>query len=75
MSWEKHKFKRVGTGTGIESTITPTCSCGWTGRPEGAWNDWQHTNVAEQEQAHILNYTKDAEAAARTQQAGGEGET
>lgn len=47
-----HSFKREYKGEGIEQGITPTCSCGWKGREEFAWNDWQMTNVADQESQH-----------------------
>lgn len=50
------RCKREYTGEGIELGITPTCSCGWRGHTEYAWNDWQMTNVAEQEQAHARSH-------------------
>ena len=49
----EHKLKRLHTGKGITGKITPTCSCGWVGRGYEAHNDYQHTNVAEQEREHI----------------------
>lgn len=33
--------------------IQPVCSCGWGGRKEYAHNDYQHSNVLEQEEAHL----------------------
>lgn len=50
------RYKREYTGEGIEQGITPTCSCGWRGRTEYAWNDWQMTNIAEQEQEHARSH-------------------
>lgn len=49
----KYKMTRYTSGVGITSSITPACSCGWTGRPEYAHNDWQMTNLKEQEAKHI----------------------
>ena len=48
-----HVLKRVYKGKGIEESITPTCSCGWQGCPEFAYDDYQYTNVKEQEVNHI----------------------
>ncbi len=53
MSTSTHTLKRLYTGEGIEGGVQPSCSCGWTGRVEHAWNDWQMTNVAEQEREHL----------------------
>lgn len=49
----KHDLVREKGGLGEESWIQPTCSCGWVGRKEYAYNDWQMTNVSEQEREHI----------------------
>lgn len=48
-----HKIKRVYCESGMESWIQPACSCGWEGRKEYAYEDWQMTNLHEQEQQHI----------------------
>lgn len=47
-----HILKRIEGGKGIEGWIQPECSCGWKGRKEYAHNDYQHSNVAEQEHNH-----------------------
>lgn len=58
MSATFHSLKReYAGGDTIEGSITPTCSCGWKGRAEYAWNDWQHTNVADQEKEHLSTLT------------------
>ncbi len=54
-----HTFKRVYRGSGIEGRVTPTCFCGWIGRTEYAWNDWQMTNVAKQETEHLFKSASD----------------
>lgn len=52
-----HILKRTYSGCNESRCITPTCSCGWVGRGEYAWNDWQMTNVAEQESEHLRQPT------------------
>ena len=49
----KHELKREHAGKHEMGSITPTCSCGWRGRTEYAYNDYQHTNVKEQEGDHM----------------------
>ena len=49
----KHELKRERAGKAEMGSITPTCSCGWRGRTEYAYNDYQHTNVKEQEGDHM----------------------
>jgi len=49
----KHELKRERAGKAEMGSITPTCSCGWRGRTEYAYNDYCHTNVREQEGDHI----------------------
>jgi hypothetical protein len=49
----KHELKRERAGKAEMGSITPTCSCGWRGRTEYAYNDYCHTNVKEQEGGHI----------------------
>jgi len=51
----KHELKRERAGKAEMGSITPTCSCGWRGRTEYAYNDYCHTNVKEQEGDHIRN--------------------
>ena len=45
-------LKRLSGGMGLDSWIQPSCSCGWKGRKEYAHNDYQYTNVREQEDSH-----------------------
>ena len=47
-----HVLKREYDRRNESRTITPTCSCGWRGIGYAAYNDWQHTMVAEQESEH-----------------------
>lgn len=49
-----HHFKRESTGCGLEDTTTPTCSCGWKGRPVEGWRDSQSTELAAQEYQHRM---------------------
>lgn len=49
----KHSLKREYVGKNEGQIITPTCSCGWRGRGEPAYNDFQMTNVKEQENEHL----------------------
>ena len=48
-----HDIKKETGGKNESSWILPSCSCGWIGRKEYAYNDWQHTNVKEQIQEHM----------------------
>lgn len=48
-----HRLKRLYDGKHEGGSITPTCSCGWKGRPEYAYDDYQHTQVQEQEIQHL----------------------
>lgn len=50
---QKHKLKREYAGKAGMSEITPTCSCGWRGLTECAYNDYCYTNVIAQEDNHI----------------------
>lgn len=54
-----HKIERQYEGRGITMKITPVCSCGWRGRGYEAHNDYQYSNVMEQEKRHI-DAVKDA---------------
>jgi len=45
-------ISRLYRGTGITQGITPVCTCGWRGYEEFAYNDWQMTNLRDQELAH-----------------------
>ena len=49
----KNLLQRKHGGTYELSWIQPTCSCGWEGRKEFAYNDYQHSNVIEQEEQHV----------------------
>lgn len=55
----EHILKRISYGHGITSSIVPTCSCGWVGHSEYAHNDYQFTNLREQEEKHIENSERD----------------
>lgn len=50
----EHVLTKKVEGTGNMESITPTCSCGWIGHPEYAYNDDQYTNVLRQEKYHLL---------------------
>jgi hypothetical protein len=47
------KLKRQTGGSNETSWIQPTCACGWEGRREYAYEDYQYSNVREQESEHI----------------------
>jgi hypothetical protein len=49
-----HSFKRIG-GTGLDEAQTPTCSCGWSGRPVEGWRNSQATDLAAQEYQHRMS--------------------
>jgi len=49
-----HILSREKTGSGMDEKITPICSCGWRGIGYAAHNDYQMTNVREQEQDHVF---------------------
>lgn len=51
----EHRLMREHAGQGMMGSITPTCSCGWRGRAEFAHNDYQYTNVREQETEHFAS--------------------
>lgn len=48
-----HKLNRNYGGSNEAGWIQPTCSCGWRGKKEFAYNDYQRRNVMQQEVAHI----------------------
>lgn len=48
-----HETTRDYGGEGMSAYIRPKCSCGWVGEAEYAYEDYQHTNVKEQEGRHI----------------------
>lgn len=54
----EHELRRESVGGGITESTTPTCSCGWRGRPEYAHNDHMYTNLKEQGQSHLLQPNK-----------------
>lgn len=39
-------------GIGMEAWIQPVCACGWEGSKHYAYNDYQHSNVADQARRH-----------------------
>jgi len=49
----KHNLKRRSGGQRESGWIQPVCSCGWEGRKEYAYEDYQHSNVRDQEVEHI----------------------
>lgn len=49
----EHQLKREYAGKAEMGSITPTCSCGWRGTAESAYNDYQHYNLRRQESKHI----------------------
>lgn len=51
-----YTMRREHAGSNEMQSITPVCSCGWRGRAEYAYNDWQHTNVKEQEAEHARTH-------------------
>ncbi|MDZ4344696.1 MAG: hypothetical protein U1E51_19920 [Candidatus Binatia bacterium] len=57
---KEHELKREYAGKEEMGSITPTCSCGWRGRAEFAYNDYQFSNVKDQESEHIRNANRPA---------------
>lgn len=57
-----HQLKREYGGEGMSGFIRPTCSCGWRGVEEYAFEDYQHTTVAERENNHIRDVLKEEQA-------------
>lgn len=49
----EHEIMRLQGGHKETSWIQPACSCGWFGKKEYAYNDYQHTNVKEDIQEHL----------------------
>jgi hypothetical protein len=54
-----HELKRECGGEGPMGWIRPTCSCGWRGIEYYAYNDYQHTEVGDQEQKHLRRATQE----------------
>jgi len=54
-----HILKRDVKGTGILEIITPECSCGWRGIGYAAHNDYQISNVRDQEKKHLHTVSLD----------------
>lgn len=48
-----HKLAQKAEGVGNMASITPTCSCGWVGSPEFAYNDDQLFQVRKQGERHL----------------------
>ena len=57
MGTQEHIITEEEGGHMYESWIQPVCSCGWQGRREYAHNDYQHSNVREQEERHLEENT------------------
>jgi len=53
-----HELSQNTGGDGMMGWIQPTCSCGWVGIKEYAYNDYQHSNVREQESRHLRSAAK-----------------
>ena len=51
----KHELFRKDSSSSCESFITPTCSCGWTGKPVSNMYNWQMHEVSGQENRHIAD--------------------
>jgi hypothetical protein len=54
----EHKFKREEGGSGPMAWIQPTCSCGWVGRKEYAYENYQYSNLREQADLHLGGVTE-----------------
>lgn len=50
---DEHKITRTFGGQMEMSWIQSVCTCGWKGRKEYAYNDYQRSNVRELELEHI----------------------
>lgn len=48
-----HVLRRKVEGRGECQKITPTCCCGWDGKPHEAWEDLQLYMVKQQEDEHL----------------------
>jgi hypothetical protein len=57
----KHELKREREGKAEMGSITPTCSCGWRGHTEHAYNDYCYTNIKEQEGDHLRKALRSTE--------------
>lgn len=49
----KHKLTRNFGGKNELSWKQPICSCGWKGKKHYAYNDYQHSNLKDEENKHI----------------------
>jgi hypothetical protein len=49
-------------GEGMNETMTPVCTCGWRGIGYAAYNNWQHTLVHDQINAHKEFHSKEEKA-------------
>lgn len=47
-----HSITRDTEGVGLSAVHTPTCSCGWRGRPVPESSDFMSTELANQENQH-----------------------
>lgn len=48
-----HKLAQKTEGTGNMAAVIPTCSCGWIGSPEYAYNDDQCFQIRKQGERHL----------------------
>jgi len=60
MSNSNHKLRVVSSGDAINDTQTPHCFCGWSGRSVGNHNDYQHSLVRNEYQAHVASVMRDS---------------
>ncbi len=49
----KHEISRRRGGQNESGWIQPHCSCGWVGNMHYAYNDYQHSNLNEEEDSHM----------------------
>jgi hypothetical protein len=51
----EHRFARDRGGEGMSNWIQSRCTCGWKSKIEYAYEDYQHTNISDQEGQHIAS--------------------
>lgn len=54
MDAQIHAMHRESTGTAIDDYDRVVCSCGWKGPKRHGYDDWQCTNLREDELSHRL---------------------
>ena len=53
MNKEEHTIEKESGGKNESGWIASKCSCGWRSKDHFAHNDYQHTNLREETQAHL----------------------